>query len=147
MIFDTIEHVILCQNNQQLEVVDLLIFINMKSSARYLPQMNQILPKVLQIIDSRHGQSDIMHRSNSQPSGSKQIQSGKNGEMKDGASSMQMNIYILSLQMIQQLKLISKDDNLHLIVPLLLRVISRTTYNETKLNAELNFKVEIVRTL
>lgn len=73
MIFDTIEHVILCQNNQQLEVVDLLIFINMKSSARYLPQMNQILPKVLQIIDSRHGQSDIMHRSNSQPSGSKQI--------------------------------------------------------------------------
>lgn len=67
--------------------------------------------------------------------------------MKDGASSMQMNIYILSLQMIQQLKLISKDDNLHLIVPLLLRVISRTTYNETKLNAELNFKVEIVRTL
>ena len=49
--------------------------------------------------------------------------------------------------MIQQLMLISKDDNLHLIVPLLLRVISRTSYNETRLNAELNFKVEIVRTL
>ena len=35
-----------------------------------------------------------------------------------------------ALQMIQELKKVTKDDNLHLIIPLLVRVISRSNNNE-----------------
>jgi hypothetical protein len=47
--------------------------------------------------------------------------------------------------MIQELKRVSQDDNLHLIIPLLVRVISRSNYNEQK--EEVDFKVEVVRTI
>ena len=56
-----------------------------------------------------------------------------------------MDIYKSSLQMIQQLKQITKDDNLHLIIPLLIRVISRQNYGEQ--GAEIDFKIEVVRTV
>jgi len=47
--------------------------------------------------------------------------------------------------MIQELKRVTKDDNLHLIIPLLMRVISRSNNNEQR--EEIDFKVEIVRTI
>jgi hypothetical protein len=56
-----------------------------------------------------------------------------------------MDIYKSSLQMIQQLKQISKDDNLNLIIPLLIRVLSRQNYGEQR--DEIEFKIEVVRTI
>lgn len=53
MIFDTIEQVILTQKHHASEVIDLLVFINVMSKERYLPQMNFILPKVLHLIESK----------------------------------------------------------------------------------------------
>ena len=50
-----------------------------------------------------------------------------------------------ALQMVQELKRVTQDDNLHLIIPLLMRVISRSNNNEQK--DEVDFKVEIVRTI
>lgn len=56
-----------------------------------------------------------------------------------------MDIFKSSLQMIQQLKQISKDDNLHLIIPLLIRVITRQNYSDQR--EEIDFKIGIVRTM
>ena len=47
--------------------------------------------------------------------------------------------------MIRQMKIITKDDNLHLIIPLLIRVIARSNYSDQK--ADVYFKVEIVETI
>lgn len=47
--------------------------------------------------------------------------------------------------MIQELKQVTKDDNLHLIIPLLVRVISRSNANEQR--DEVDFKIQIVRTI
>jgi len=59
MIFDTIEQVIQQQPRNASDVITLLRYINNKSRDKYLPQMNFILPKVLQLIDSqRHSSSD-----------------------------------------------------------------------------------------
>jgi hypothetical protein len=60
MIFDTIEQVILNQHQHVQEVIELLIFLNMRSSERYLPQMNFILPKVLHLIDSKRYSTEQM---------------------------------------------------------------------------------------
>jgi hypothetical protein len=60
MIFDTIEQVILNQQQQAQEVIELLIFLNMRSNEKYLPQMNFILPKVLHLIDSKRYSSEQM---------------------------------------------------------------------------------------
>jgi hypothetical protein len=40
---------------------------------------------------------------------------------------------------------VTKDDNLHLIIPLLVRVISRSNNNEQK--DEIDFKIEIIKTV
>lgn len=53
MIFDTIERVInsASRENNLLYAIELLKHINMRSEEAYLPQMNFILPKVLQLLD------------------------------------------------------------------------------------------------
>lgn len=56
-----------------------------------------------------------------------------------------VDIYIASLRMIQQVKTITKDDNLHLIIPLLIRVISKSNYTDQR--TEIKFKIEIVKTI
>ena len=43
------------------------------------------------------------------------------------------------------MKQISKDDNLHLIIPLLIRVITRQNYSDQR--EEIDFKIGIVRTM
>jgi hypothetical protein len=61
MIFDTIEKVIQQQPRNASDVIILLRHINNRSREKYLPQMNFILPKVLQLIDSkRHSSSDYI---------------------------------------------------------------------------------------
>ena len=57
----------------------------------------------------------------------------------------QYTLWKVALGMIQELKKSSQDDNLHLIIPLLVRVISRSNYNEQKV--EINFKIDIVKTI
>ena len=47
--------------------------------------------------------------------------------------------------MIQELKRVTKDDNLHLIIPLLVRVISRSNYNDA--TNELEFQLKIIETI
>lgn len=61
MIFDTIEGVISQQSRGDLlYVMDLLKRINQRSEESYLPQMNFILPKVLQLIDAKRSVDGIV---------------------------------------------------------------------------------------
>ena len=98
--------------------------------------MNFILPKVLQIIESKRYNSDFM-RIGSSSANSKTLQ----------IKSQQEDFKICkeAFVMIQELKRVTKDDNLHLIIPLMVRVISRSNNNESK--DEIDFKIEIVRTI
>jgi hypothetical protein len=50
-----------------------------------------------------------------------------------------------ALQMIQELKRVTKDDNLHLIIPLLVRVVSRSNYNDA--GNEMEFYLKIIETI
>lgn len=47
--------------------------------------------------------------------------------------------------MIQELNSITKDDNLHLIIPLLVRLLVRQNYNEPSF--DIDFKVKILQTI
>jgi hypothetical protein len=60
MIFDTVEKVIASMPSQASDIITLIRHINQRSSESYLPQMNFILPKVLQIIESKRYNSDFM---------------------------------------------------------------------------------------
>ena len=99
--------------------------------------MNFILPKVLHLIDSKRYSSETGNATSAKASTSNKGQQENIPVKRD--------IYKSSLQMIQQLKQISKDDNLHLIIPLLIRVITRQNYSD--LREEIDFKIDIVRTM
>jgi FKBP12-rapamycin complex-associated protein len=142
MIFDTVEKVITSMPSQASDIITLVRHINQRSSESYLPQMNFILPKVLQIIESKRYNSDFM-RIGMPLSSSAPSSSGKQAVNKSQLEDFK--ICKEALQMIQELKRVTKDDNLHLIVPLLVRVISRSNNNEQK--DEVDFKIEIVRTI
>ena len=60
MIFDTVEKVITGMPSQASDIITLVRHINLRSTESYLPQMNFILPKVLQIIESKRYSTDIM---------------------------------------------------------------------------------------
>lgn len=56
----------------------------------------------------------------------------------------ELKLELSVLQMICELNLVTKDDNLHLIVPLLVRVIQRQNSEQ---DIELELKVKVVQTL
>jgi len=178
MIFDTIEQVTLQQQHSSdisnfLNVIRLLKHINMKSEQKYLPQMNFILPRILQLIDQKRFSSDYTQGMNYSFGGystATMLIEGSSGLHHDGVSgsasgkggrsanpssmgqggSKQIQEHDLkickeALQMIQELKRVTKDDNLHLIIPLLVRVISRANYNDP--GDETDFQLKIIETI
>ena len=71
MIFDTIESVVSRQSRADLlYVMDLLKRINQRSEESYLPQMNFVLPKVLQLIDAKRSADGIVTEQRELPTGS-----------------------------------------------------------------------------
>lgn len=134
MIFDTIEKVLTQQQSQHIsEIITLIRHINTRNTQSYLPQMNFILPKILQIIESKSN-NDLKRMGMSQ---------GKHVTSKSQLEDLK--ICKEALQIIQKLKRVTQDDNLHLIIPLLVRVISRSNNNEQR--EEIEYKIEIVHTL
>ena len=101
--------------------------------------MNSILPKVLQIIESKKSSLDFFRN----PTGTNQT--GKQALHKTQREDWE--VCREALRMIQELKKVTKDDNLHLIIPLLLRVVCRGMSNHNDPKEEIGFKIEIVRTI
>ena len=102
--------------------------------------MNFILPKVLNLIDSKSHASDAQVINNmSIGSGFKQMKQMGHSQNED------LQICKEALQMIKELKRVTQDDNLHLILPMLIRVFTSSNYNEPKYETEL--KIDIVKTV
>lgn len=135
--------------------------------------MNFILPRVLQLIDQKRFNTDYAQGMNYSYGGygtATMLSDGSTGNQHDSASgsssskggrsanpasmsqsgSKQIQEHDLqickeALQMIQELKRVTKDDNLHLIIPLLVRVISRSNYNDP--SNETVFQLKIIETI
>ena len=73
MIFDTIEKVITNIPQEASDIITLIRHINMRSTESYLPQMNFILPKILQIIESKRFYSDMIRASNTSSTSSRAV--------------------------------------------------------------------------